>query len=1087
MNNLVKALIAAVILGGIAFVALSGGKDPDPAPIDNGPVVETPTNGTGTQEPETTLPPRVEETIEVSGRVIDESENPLGGATVVIERVGGSPSSPIYTAVDRVTSTTSGSFSSDRLGSGRFRFTASLTGYPTNSLEVALAMGTEPPLVELVLTSGLTIEGVVRGPSGEPVPDADVMALTEHFPPSSVSLLERIEYLTEFQKFKDEPGVWAKTDAEGRYSIQGLEARDYRVTATAAGFGPQERRYVAAGSTGVDFDLMVGGRLLGMVTDESGAPIADADVRVFLETDTKDLIDVIMEKTLPPLDRVKTDASGAYAFDTLGGETYYRLVFNGDGFQPEAREKIVVTPGEQSRVDVSLERGYAIRGIVYDPLGQPLEGARCRVNEVGVQPEGPPIDFSDDTIVTDANGEFVFSTLREVNHRLVVGHDLYSTYVATRVQTSDEPLTIHLTEGCMIRGQVFEAATGSPIPGATVAVHDNGGEQKSGVSDANGVYEVRGISETRRGTTFVNVDCTGYERVSNFKVEVTEGAISDGIDFHLRRNGTVSGLVTDGNGNPLAGVSVAARRSHPNGAVVVNVGMAATTDAGGRFTIEQVQPGDATFLEGTHSDYLRSQSEQFPVAPGEELGGLQLVMRLGGSIAGRVIDESGVPIANATVGVRDGNMTASTPEALPNKVYTKADGTFVIRRLEAGGQSLLVSAKGFLNVEDNRHEVVEGQTTQGIEIRLTAGSYLGGMVVDQSGLPIIGARVTVTDTSSGMNTYHRMTDSNGRYLFEELGKYPVRVSAEAVGFSEVEIFDQPVNTENADIMLEAFGSIRGVVYDERGEPMRTFSVSPRIYDVNSGRPLTRVPPRTIQSPRGEFHFEGLEPGTYQVTIGAPAYAAAILEDVVVHSNQETVLPAVSLNLGGRISGIVYDAATGLGVPGATVTVVGGVRHFLDAVNSGPSGSRGRRDQVMVAEDGSFLIEGLKSNTVTLKIEHRLYMTEIYQEVRSGTDALEIPLSSGGTIEGIVKDSSGKVRPNVQILVKASEPGYDRRVVTDRRGNFSINALPTGIYVLRVSDFGRPNPGGATPNPGEAIAWEVEVIAGQTTVIDIIED
>jgi len=1086
MNNLVKALVAAAILGGIALVTLrSGGDTLDPGPGGGGssPITDSSDGGANRTEPQ--FPPAAIDTFEVTGSVVDDLGSPLVGATVLVEKVGGSASLANYTAIDRVTTDAAGSFSSSLLTVGRFRFSASLSGYAGDSVLAAYAPGASPEPVRLVLTSGLTIEGVVRGPSGEPVPGAEVSALTEHFPPSSEDFITRVLQLTDFQEFKDEPAVYAETDAQGRYSIQGLEPNDYRITVAASGFGPGERRYVAAGSTGVDFSLEIGGQLLGVVTDEAGSPIAGATVRVFLQPDSQDVIDKIIDVSLPPIDIVETDSSGLYVFDTLGGDSHFRLAFDAPGYQRQMREKIVVTPGEQSRVDVALALGSSIRGVVYDTLGQPLAGARCRVNEVGVQQAGPPADFSDDSVETDQNGEFVFDTLRDVTHRLVVSHELYATYVGTRVQPSTEALTVQLTEGCMVRGVIFEEATGAPLEGAVVFVHGNGGEQKTGLSDSSGAYEVRGISETRRGTTFLNVEKEGYERIANFKVQIAEGTITEGIDHFLRKNGTVSGVVTDANGAPVAGVTVAARRSSQTGAVVVNVGQSATSGSDGRFMIEQVQPGSGTFLEGSHPEYLRTQGTQFSIAPGQQLAGQTLAMRLGGSISGRVVDESGTPIADAIVGAREGNLGTSSPSALPNKVFTDANGGFVLRRLEAGPQSLLIAAPGYLTVEDNRHEVYEGSDTGPIDIRLTAGAFLAGQVTNQLGEPIIGARVTVTDTSAGMNTLHATTDSNGMYRFDELGQYPVRVAAEAVGYGKVELNEQPVNSDYADIVLEAFGSISGAVYDDKGEPMRSFSVSPRLYDPNSGRPLTKVPPRTMQTSDGRFTFEGLEPGSYEVTIGAPAYAAEILENVLISSNEETVLPTISLNVGGRISGVVYDGVTSLGIPGATVTVVGGVRHFLEAPNSAP-GTRGRRDQVLVREDGSFVIEGLKSSQVTLKIEHRLYMTEIYQDVRSGTENLEIPLNSGGTIEGVVTDEAGEFRPNVQILVKASEPGYDRRVVTDRRGYYSINGLPTGIYTLRVTDFGRPNQGKPSRDPGEAIAWEVEVIAGQTTILDLVD-
>jgi Carboxypeptidase regulatory-like domain len=84
----------------------------------------------------------------------------------------------------------------------------------------------------------------------------------------------------------------------------------------------------------------------------------------------------------------------------------------------------------------------------------------------------------------------------------------------------------------------------------------------------------------------------------------------------------------------------------------------------------------------------------------------------------------------------------------------------------------------------------------------------------------------------------------------------------------------------------------------------------------------------------------------------------------------------------------------------------------------------------------------------------------------------------------VMASENKPAAGLQILLASEGRGQDRRVVTDGRGMYAITGLPSGEYVVRVTDFGRREQGGA-PMPLEtAPAYKVNVAEGEVTVLDI---
>jgi uncharacterized GH25 family protein len=665
-------------------------------------------------------------------------------------------------------------------------------------------------------------------------------------------------------------------------------------------------------------------------------------------------------------------------------------------------------------------------------------------------------------------------------HRLVISHDLYASFTDSKVQPSGEALSIHLTEGCAISGNIFDAVSQAAIPGAVVSVHDSGGELKRSITDAAGSYHVRGISEARRGTTHLNVEAEGFQRISNHKVEVAEGTVTSGQDFHLERNGTVRGIAIDADGKPIAGVRISSRREHPTNAVVVNVGRSTISAADGSFSIEQVEPGEETFLEGTHSGYLTSRGELFAVVPGEEIQGLELVMRLGGAVSGRVVDDAGNPVPNATVGAKEEMVSATNPATLSNKVYADGEGRFTLHRLEAGELTLLCAAKGYLTVEVTGLEVKEGRTTVDVEVRLTRGATIAGTVRNVLGEPIHGARVTVIDSSEGLKKLTTSTDTSGMYRFDELGYLPVDVEAEATGYAKVRRSEQAVNQEGIDFVLESFGGLRGTVFAESGEPLHAFAVTPKLIDLD-GRAKSRVASKTFTNTSGAWDFDSLQPGVYEVMIGAPGYAPEVLENIVVYSERITDCPAVSLGEGGRVSGFIYDARSGEPIAGATISVVGGNRHFLPRVETQPEAPGARRDQTTSREDGTFDFIGLNSGQVTIKVEHRLYMSEVVRDVQSGQRDLQIPLYSGGTIEGVVTNRDGSPAADIQLLLSSGGLGHDRRIVTDRKGMYSATGLPEGSYEIRPTEFGRKD---VSKSELPTDAYLVEVVAGETVVLDI---
>ncbi|MFQ5653946.1 MAG: carboxypeptidase regulatory-like domain-containing protein, partial [Planctomycetota bacterium] len=967
-----------------------------------------------------------------------------------------------------------------RLSGARIGIIGRHPGYQEARVERTFGATTGDERIELVLASGLAISGFVRDHLGKPLPGAGVTAFLERVE-KDARMEERIQVLIQLPEMQSEEGVSAVTDSEGYYQLTGLEASKYRLRVSSHGHTPEERRQVPAGSKDVNFTLGLGGILSGRVQDAGGAPITEAQVDVYQQTDTSDIIEVIVERALPPAASAETDAGGLFSFDELGGSVQYRMMVQARGYQIHQLEKISVGVGQDVDLDITLDRGKVIRGIVYDPYGAELEGARAKAIFQGGRPSKAPIDLQDDGVFTGEDGVFVFDTLEDGYYRVVVSHPDFATFHENRVKADNTELTVRLTQGGAVAGHIFDSQGGGAIAGATIAVRDVGGVEKKGISDAKGYYLVRGITVNPKGTANIDVAADGYKRETNNQVPVEEEVVTEGQDFLLDRNGSVSGKVVDSAGNALAGCRVSVRRAHsPSTSVIVNVASPVASRSDGTFEVPDVAPGGETFLEGSHSEYLTSQSESFEIEPGASVTGLELVMKLGGSISGMVVDEAGVAIESVVVGVRDDWFGEVNPEVLPHNDRSGPAGDYRIGSLAEGTHTLLASAPGYLDLEVSGIKVVEGHDTGGIEVRMVRGATIAGTVRDVAGDPIGGARVTVIDTAGGLRKMNTMTGPDGIYHFDELGRYPVDVEASASGFSRVRLYEQQVNRNDVDFVLDRLGSIRGFVYDVKGDPVRAFSVAPRRHE--SGREI-KVASKTFQKGTGEYEYVDLEPGDYTIVFGAPGYTTYSMENVRIRQGGETELPNVTLEEGGRLSGRVIDALNGEPVLGATVTVLGGTRNFIpgDILRGGGRRS-GRRDQRRTDRDGYFEFIGLAAERVNVKVEHRDFLTlNLHDEPVGGGD-LEIALDAGGIIEGMLFGADGTPRPGVQILITGGPKRHSDKAVTDRKGFYSFTGLGSGTYTLRVTEFGRA--GVKRANIANAPTYEVGVATGTVLTFDI---
>jgi hypothetical protein len=204
----------------------------------------------------------------------------------------------------------------------------------------------------------------------------------------------------------------------------------------------------------------------------------------------------------------------------------------------------------------------------------------------------------------------------------------------------------------------------------------------------------------------------------------------------------------------------------PQAAVYLQVGEREerpSVDGGGRFS--GVMPADelarATLqaVTPTHEPSPRTSPR----------GGQEVELRLGagGFLEGRVVDESGQPIAPATVAVealRVDGPEPFGPRAVP-PVQVAGDGTFKVGPLRPGSYDLRADSPGLATGYAKGAQAGRGGTTGGVRIVLQAGAKVRGRVTNKdNGAPVQGARVTLIDPTSMAPPKSAETDADGNYV-----------------------------------------------------------------------------------------------------------------------------------------------------------------------------------------------------------------------------------------------------------------------------------------------------------------------------------
>jgi len=598
----------------------------------------------------------------VQGRVIDPQGRPIEGVAVAVEEadqnpmmtMGGPRLGATRTESDGVTGP-DGWFTVPDLRRGQaLGLALSRTGYLATR-----EAGVTPPTVEplqVTMYPSSKIKGVVLDDRGAPIPGADITLQRSKTGGGGGAIFKFISREN------------ATSDDGGQFVFDGVEPGTVSLSAKASGWQEAKREAleVPRGDdlTGVEMRLAPGAVIVGRVLTPDGRPAVGAEVGI-----VSDQPEMVRFSGTP------TDGDGRFRLEGVAPgrasveashERYVRAVRDVDA-----------KPGVNT-VELQLEGGTEVRGVVVDAAGAPVPGAWVHLSQ-----RGSDWGFHDAT--SGADGSFTLTGVSEGDYSATAGRAGYAAAGdPTAVSVRGEPVgdvRIKLDRGAILRGKItgLDAASFSKVD--VRAVLPGMESMTTGSVDAEGNYRLEDLSA---GSWRVVASLRSTGEQARGEVAIEPGSTEAQLDLEFGKGLRLTGRIVRGSA-PVAEANLFLRGTN------VEYVTSSRSERDGNFVVGGLKPGTYK-LEVRQWETGLAYEETIDVATSREI----VIEIPSARIAGVVVDAGdGEPIPGVTVTLAAPG-AADEPSFLgERRVTTDLDGKFRLEDLADGEWRLSASGRGY--------------------------------------------------------------------------------------------------------------------------------------------------------------------------------------------------------------------------------------------------------------------------------------------------------------------------------------------------------------------------------------------------------
>jgi len=770
--------------------------------------------------------------------------------------------------------------------------------------------------------------------------------------------------------------------------------------------------------------------------------------------------------------------------------------------------------------DLVLEPGAQVVGRCVDEYGQPIAGV-----QVGIPPMGRN-GWSDDawtllqsrmSTSSGDDGRFVLGALWPGEYGLEASHPGRRTWSRRVEVPRDEPLELGdlvLDPGGVLAGRVLDAqgrgladalvkvrpaslavfagGEDTALRDLRVVVRSNAGREETTRTDAAGEFR---FDQLEMGPYGVFAHLPGYEPAAlrglspgaaplqfvlgpeaRLLLRVSDAATGAALPHATARGIRLSrpsdaGGDSDGN-DPALEVLSGAAAAERLGVDSVDEGLLVIGPlgfVGNRITVED-------------AGHAPSVLELPGAGPGEQIE-RSVSLAAAATLAGRVHDEQGLPLAGATLTVVASGARAS-PSAGQGRVRSDADGRFRSGALAAGSYRVQASLERYLPSEELEVALAEGEQRSDLDLLLRRGATLVGQVFDVRGAPAGGrtvalaglrsdadlaaARSGVTEEPDWSDARRTVSDQDGSFRFEGLPAGSRAVSTEPGDPVAVAL---ALGRETSVVVtVQDWAVVSGRVFEADGRGAPAAHVELYLGDPQVERWAWK---ETETDSRGDFSFGELEPGSVRL-LARSAGATTPPAQVALRWGCREVVDLRFAD--GVIAGRMLDEQ-GQAVPDVHIEARRSEGLAADEV----SAATAQGDAT-----GAYRLERLLPGRYVLSIRSNSYYLPPQDPLELTADEhLErtLTLRRGGEIRGRVRTNGKPEDGQLHLHLQSAEGGFERHLGLPFEGEYHIGGLPGGRYRYEVRRNGHYPP---LPDQEHVFASaELQVIEGQALQHDIL--
>ncbi len=1089
--TVIAALGALALVGvGAALFLVLGGGGAGEAPPERTPPTTTP--DADVEAPATESAGGTRRRVQQQGTCVlfgelhlAEGDAPAPGREVVLRDAS-------YDELTTLTSDT-GAFRFEKLApGGPYELRVAAAGFAEVRLPgIALDRGEERDVGTLVLAPAVPVEVHVRNCTDTPLADAEVRAY------ANAASARGFDWSKALAQLAQAPVAVAsaRTDASGVAHFPGLATGSWSFAATKDGYAKGGRSGVAL-RTGGDAEPIVvyltrGHRLTGRVLDQDGAPLAGALLLGSTDANPYDMGAAALRA------RATSAADGTYALSELPpGDVALWGARAGEVPAPILMVRIPDVPA----IDITLAEGGMLQGrVTAGATGEPVAGATVRAWA------GSRVTSTE----SDAEGRYALrlGAPGMVQNVQVEKEGWYDTADPQRRAGLEVGRGETATRDFELAqaGAVTGIVTGpsGPVSGATVMVMrmtpGRGFEQRQATTDAAGRYRVAGL---RDGTAYAlawgkGVYTSGVP--SNPWMELQSGSLPEHLAVEIAATGetehdiavvagaSIAGRVETASGEPVGGATV---RAWSAGGWLASPIDDVVSAPDGTFRIEGVTPTPQLGIAAAKAGYVSLAGEPLQITA--DAPPTDVVVRITPApvVRGRVTLDGGAPPEDTQVivgvapvqgatGQMLVDMRAAAASALRHPV--RADGTYEVVLAAAVGRLVVrADAPGHATAQSDAVTLAAETAEYTVDVALAPATSIAGRVVDadtreglaaariqvqprrreprggDDAMQLLGAVQSRTGRGAGRSVV-AVTDASGGFRVGGLAEGDYTLSVECERHVAASKDAHAPGAGDIEIPLAPELEIRGVVVYPDGSPVAGVQVGAAGQDTAGEGKRARGGASTTAGEDGSFVLRGLPAGSYTMSVSNAWQGRA---NVLPYDGPAVAAGTTDVRLvvreGLRITGRVVDDA-GKPVAGA----------WLWAMPTKPQAGRPASNaQAQTDADGAFELLGLAPDSGPLRVQvnanngygGRSFSPRVLDEVAPGTTGLEIALSSGLSVEGVVVDEQGQPLGNAWIQLNPERNGNEgprnsgSGMIGDG-GRFKVGGLDPGTYRVQIQTWG----------------------------------